>query len=83
MGNYAGFVYAALSKRAKRVGAVTLHLYELNRQSDVEEVFDHDLLSLLNRANPMQSRYQFFYTIEMMLGIWGSAPIYKDRAGGI
>ena len=82
MGNYAGFVYAALSKRAKRVGAIGLHLYELDRSQNVEEVFDHDLLSLLNRANPMQSRYQFFYTIEMMLGIWGSAPIYKDRAGG-
>ena len=82
MGNYAGFVYAALSKRAKRVGAIELHLYEMNRAQDVEEVFDHDLLSLLGRANPMQSRYQFFYTIEMMLGIWGSAPIYKDRMGG-
>ena len=81
-GNYAGWVYAALSKRAKRIGAIDLRLYELNRAMDVEEVYDHDLLALLNRANPMQSRYQFFYTIEMLLGIWGSAPILKDRAGG-
>src|SRR5690606_1913832 len=82
MGNYAGFVYSALSKRAKRIGATNLHLYELSRAMDVEEVFDHDILSLLARANPLQSQYQLFYTIEMMLGIWGSAPIYKDRVGG-
>lgn len=82
MGNYAGWVYAALSKRAKRIGAIDLHLYELNSKMDVEEVFDHDVLALLHRANPLQSKYQFFYTIEMFLGIWGSAPILKDRAGG-
>lgn len=81
-GSYAGWVYAALSMRAKRVGAVKLHLYELNAKMDIDEVFDHDILSLFNRANPMQTKYQFFYTIEMMLGIWGSAPVYKDRAGG-
>lgn len=82
MGNYAGWVYAALSKRAKRIGSMNLHLYELNRAMDVEEVFDHDLLALLARANPLQTEYQFKYTIEMMLGIFGSAPILKDRAGG-
>lgn len=81
-GNYAGWVYAALSKRAKRIGAINLELYQLDSKMDVEEIWDHDLLALLNRANPMQSRYQLFYTIEMMLGIWGSAPIYKDRLGG-
>lgn len=81
-GNYAGWVYAALSKRAKRIGAIDLRLYELNRAMDVEEVYDHDVLALLGRANPMQTQYQLFYTIEMMLGIFGSAPILKDRAGG-
>lgn len=81
-GAYAGWVYAALSKRAKRIGAIELRLYQLDRAMNVEEIYDHDLLALLNRANPLQSRYQFFYTLEMMLGIWGSAPILKDRAGG-
>lgn len=81
-GNYAGWVYAALSKRAKRIGAIDLELYEMNSKGDVEEISDHELISLFDRANPVQSRYQFFYTLEMMLGIWGSAPVYKDRAGG-
>lgn len=81
-GNYAGFVYAAISKRAKRVGAITLKLYDLKRNGDLDEIDDDELLSLLYRANPSQSMYQFFYTIEMLLGIWGSCPIYKDRMGG-
>lgn len=81
-GNYAGWVYAALSKRAKRIGAIDLELYQMNSKGDVEEISDHELIALFDRANPIQSRYQFFYTIEMMLGIWGSAPVYKDRAGG-
>ncbi|HOB90063.1 MAG TPA: phage portal protein, partial [Candidatus Colwellbacteria bacterium] len=82
MGNYAGWVYAALSKRAKRIAAIQLRLFELNRSQDVEEIFDHELISLLYRANPIQSKYQFFYTIEMMIGIFGSSPVFKDRAGG-
>lgn len=82
VGSYAGFVYAALSKRAKRVGAINIHLYDLKRNGDLEELEDHELLSLLYRVNPKQSKYQFFYTIEMFLGIWGAAPVYKDRAGG-
>lgn len=81
-GSYAGWVYAALSKRAKRIGSIDLSLYDLKRGSgELEEIDDHELLSLLQRPNPMQSQYQFFYTIEMMLGIWGSSPIYKDRSG--
>lgn len=80
-GGYAGWVYAAISKRAKRVGAIELHLFELMRNGDLKEHDDHEVLALLYKANPMQTQYQFFYTIEMMLGIWGSAPVYKDRAG--
>ncbi len=80
-GGYAGWVYAAISKRAKRIGAIDLHLFELMRNGDLKEHDDHEVLSLLYKANPMQTQYQFFYTLEMMLGIWGSAPIYKDRAG--
>lgn len=81
-GGYAGWVYAAISKRAKRVGAIELQLLELLRNGDIKTHDDHELLALMYRTNPLQSQYQFFYTIEMMLGLWGSAPIYKDRAGG-
>lgn len=80
-GNYAGWVYAAVSKRAKRVGAINLRLYELMSGDELQELTDHELLALLHKANPAQTQYQFFYTLELMLGIWGSAPVYKDRAG--
>jgi len=80
-GNYAGWVYASLSKRAKRVAAMKFHLLEMAANGDIDEIDDHELLSLLYRANPTQSSYQFLYTLEIMLGIWGSAPVYKERAG--
>jgi HK97 family phage portal protein len=82
MSGYAGWVYAALSKRAKRVAAIQLQLFQMARNGDLAEIEDHELLALLYRANPVQSKYQFFYTIEMFLGIWGSAPILLDRQGG-
>lgn len=81
-GNFAGWVYAALSKRAKRIAAIEVQLFQMKNGGDVDEIMDHEMLALLYRANPVQSKYQFFYTLEMMLGIWGAAPIYKDRAGG-
>jgi len=81
VGNYAGWVYAAASKRAKRVGAIELELYQLARDGALNELEDHEILSLLHRANPAQSKYQFFFTLELFIIIWGSAPVYKDRAG--
>jgi len=81
-GGYAGFAYAAVSKRCKRVGAIKLKLYELRGKSqDVVEVDDSEAMSLFYRANPMQSMYKFFYTLELMLSIWGAAPVYKERLG--
>lgn len=82
IGGYAGWVYAALSKRAKRMGAIELKLYQMARNGDLTEIMDSELLALMYRANPIQSKYQFFYTLEMFLGIWGSAPILLDRQGG-
>jgi len=82
-GGYAGFAYAAVNKRCKRVGAIKLKLYEMKRGSsqDVVEVDDSEAMSLFYRANPLQSMYKFFYTLELMLCIWGAAPVYKERIG--
>lgn len=82
IGSYIGWVYAAASKRAKRVAAAEMHLYQLGRKGDITEVFDHDFLTLLYKPNAWQDRYQFFYTIEMFLCLWGEAPVHIERAGG-
>jgi HK97 family phage portal protein len=81
VGGYAGWVYAAVSKRARRIGAIQLHLFELRRNQDLAEIEDDEVLALLDRVNPAQDRYQFFYTLELFLCLWGRAPILKDRAG--
>lgn len=81
-GNYAGWVYAALSKIAKRMAAINLHLYQMKANGDIVEVSDtHKLMSLIYRANPIQSKFQFFFTLSIYKGIWGSAPVYKERLG--
>lgn len=77
---YVGWVYAAVSKRARRIGAIGLHLYRL-QGGDLKEVDDHELLALLDQVNPVQDSYQFFYTLELFLCLWGQAPILKDRQG--
>lgn len=75
---FTGWAYAAISMRAKRVGAISLHLYELVGDG-VDEVMDDEILNLLYQPNRSQSMYEFFYTLEMFLCLWGSAPIYKER----
>lgn len=79
---YAGWAYAAISKRAKRVGAMDWKLYEYTKGGDVSEVFDHEMLRILYRPNPYQSRYEFLYTLEMFICIWGKAPIYIEQMNG-
>lgn len=78
LNGYAGWAYAAISKRAKRVGKMSWHLYEY-RGEDVKEIFDSEVLALLYRPNKMQTRYEFLYTLEMFLCIWGKAPVYVEK----
>lgn len=56
-----GWLYACVNVIAQAVAKVPWHLYELDRQGERTEVFEHDLIDLFNKMNPFQSRYQFFY----------------------
>lgn len=70
---YVGWVYACAKARAFDVRQIKLHLYRTkNRKTgEVEEVFDHEVLSLLRLVNPWTS---FRDLIEQ-------TQIYKDLAG--
>lgn len=81
LNGYAGWAYAAISKRAKRVGAMEWELYEYTKGGDVQELHDHPLLTLLFKPNRLQSRYEFLYTLELFICIWGRAPIHIERMG--
>ena len=56
-----GWLYAAVNVIAEAVARTGWHLYEIDKDGNREEIFRHDLIDLLNRMNPFQTRYQFFY----------------------
>lgn len=78
-GNLAGWVYFAIDKVAQRVGGINLELYQLKQNGDLEQIDDHELLNILYRANPTQTKFDLFYLTVMYLRIWGSAPWYLER----
>lgn len=80
-GNLTGWVYFALDKVAQRVASVEPQLYQLKSGGEVDEIDDHELLSVLYRANPQQTKHDLFYLLVMYLRIWGTAPVYVETNG--
>ncbi len=56
-----GTLFACVNVIAQAVAKVPWHLFELEKQGEKTEVFEHPLIDLLNTFNPFQSRYQFMY----------------------
>ena len=82
-GNFAGWVYFAINKIAERVGAMEFEMHKLQKSGKVKEIFDHEVLSILYRVNPVMTKYDFFYLVATYLKLWGSAPIYVVRERGL
>ncbi len=80
-GNLVGWVFFAIDKVAQRVGGINVELFQLEKGGSVEQVDDHELLSLIYRANPTQTKFDLFYLTTLYLRIWGSAPWYLEMNG--
>lgn len=80
-GNLLGWVYFAIDKVAQRVASIDLELYELRAKGEVEQIFDHELLSVLYRANPHMTKTDLWYISVIYLRIWGSSPWYIEMNG--
>lgn len=61
-----GWLYACVTKRAEAVASANLHLYRLDSDSDQVEVFDHPLLTLLEKPNPHMTGYK----LDMLTGLY-------------
>lgn len=61
-----GWLYACVTKRADAVASTDLHLYRLDGQSNRTEIFDHPLLTLLQKPNPFMTGYK----MDMLTGIY-------------
>lgn len=77
-GNLAGWVYYAIDRVSQRVASIEFELFRLGKQDELEQIFDHEVLSLLYRANPYQTKHDFVYMLVMYLRMWGSAPIWVE-----
>jgi HK97 family phage portal protein len=81
-------LFACINLRASTIGK-----YELRALTpDNEEVFGpnpltsnrkHRLYRLLQRPNPHQTRFQFFYTIQMSLDLLGNCLVLLDGVDGL
>lgn len=80
-GNFAGWTYFAINKIAERVSMIDFQLYELKRNGELDEIDDHEILALLNRANPLMTKSDLFYLLTVFMKLWGAAPLYLERAG--
>lgn len=56
-----GWLFACVNIIAQATAKVPWHLYQVKDKSERTELFQHDIIGLLNHINPFQSRYQFFY----------------------
>lgn len=78
-GALTSWVFFALDKIAQRVSATELELFQY-KGNTVERIADHELLSLLETPNHMQSGAEFRYLLAMYLKIHGRAPFIILRA---
>lgn len=74
-----GWAYFAVDKVAQRVAGFEPELYRLGRNGVVESIEDHEVLSLLFKANPTMTRSDFFYIVGGLIRVFGAAPVYVDR----
>ncbi len=71
-------VYKCISMIANNASSVKINLF-----SGDKKVESHELLSLLERPNPLQSGVEFFHSLVSYLLISGNTYILKDKEVGI
>lgn len=80
---YKSWVYACTKARATDVSRIKLHLFRVvdRKTGEVEEVLEHDALSLLRSVNPFQTRRQLIEFTQAYMDLAGEAFWYLVRGG--
>jgi HK97 family phage portal protein len=83
LGSYVSWVFACVKARSRDVARIELKLYKVtNRKTgEVEEVMEHDVLSLLRSVNPFTSFQQLIESTQAYKDLTGEAFWYLVRAG--
>ena len=73
------WVYACVNKIATSISGIELHLKKYNSKGDDVEIFDHKVLTVLNKPNRLMTGRDFMYTIAGHMQLTGNAYILKDK----
>jgi HK97 family phage portal protein len=74
------YVFAAVNKIATKVAAIDFQLNRIKgKTGDSEEIFSHEILDLLTKVNPFQTRTEFLKTAWINKKLTGEAFWWKVR----
>lgn len=70
---FTGWAYAGINAIASEVATISWRLFKIQSDDDREEMFEHELLDLLDGVNEMQTGVEFRYTMLAHLELTGNA----------
>lgn len=73
---YTGYAYTAVSSIAQEVASIDLHLFKnkfVKGQPETTEVYQHEVLSLLNYANPLTTFFDLTEATQIYLELTGES----------
>jgi HK97 family phage portal protein len=73
MDTYNGWVYACVRAIAEEVARQRFRLFQIKKDGTHEEIFDHELLDLLEGVNPFQTGYDMKYLSVSHLELTGNS----------
>lgn len=76
-----GWVYSCVRAISEEIAKIEFRMFEVGTDGDVE-VFDNELLSLLDSINPHQTRFEVLYTLSAHLELTGNAYWLLTGADG-
>lgn len=85
MGVNTGWVYSAVRAIAEEIASARFRLFQISKDGTHEEIFDHELLTLLEGVNAYQTGYELRYLMGAHLELAGNAywllDGVKDESG--
>lgn len=78
---YRDWTYANVNAIARPVADIEYELYRLKAGDKVEEIEEHELLDLLYKVNPFQTKYDWVFTLVSNLLLQGEAVTYLAGRG--
>lgn len=73
MSTYNAWTYAAVRAISEELAKISFRLFQVNKDGVHEEIFDHELLDLLDGVNPFQTGYELRYLTGTHLELGGNS----------